>query len=105
MAAYCTGLVGGVVAGDISEAQGVIIWVGTATTDGMLIAGSLRDLDQNGPVATAFREVRRRITPGDDAIWELKHDIPGAIVTKPEAPTRLRLTVGMKALCWPRPAT
>ncbi len=81
MAAYCTGLVRALLLETLARLKGDI-WVGTATTDGMLIAGSLRDLDQNGPVATAFREVRGRITPGDDAIWELKHEIPGAIVTK-----------------------
>jgi hypothetical protein len=58
------------------------MWVGTATTDGMLIAGGLRDIDQSGPVATAFRAARERITPGDDTIWETKHSIPRALVTK-----------------------
>ena len=30
----------------------------------------------------AFKAARERITPGDDTIWEVKHVIPGAIVTK-----------------------
>ena len=30
----------------------------------------------------AFRAARERITPGDDTIWEVKHTIPGALVTK-----------------------
>jgi hypothetical protein len=57
-------------------------WVGTATTDGFLSTCGLGDIDQTGPVATAFRAARGRITPGDDTIWELKHSIPRALVTK-----------------------
>ena len=33
-------------------------------------------------MATAFRAARERITPGDDTIWEVKHAIPRALVTK-----------------------
>ena len=33
-------------------------------------------------MAAAFKAVRRRITPGDGTIWEVKHTVPGAIVTK-----------------------
>jgi hypothetical protein len=43
-------------------------------------------------MATAFKAVRERITPGDNRIWELKHKIPGAIVTK----TRGTYTVAPK---------
>ena len=81
-------------------------WVGTATTDGMLIAGGLMDIDQSGPVACAFRAARQRITPGDSEIWDVKHTIPGALVSK----TRGTYTVAPEgwpgeSVVWPRPAT
>jgi hypothetical protein len=80
MAAYCTGLVRAL----LLEAIGRLppTWVGTATTDGFLSTCSLADIDQTGPVATAFTAVRGRITPGDATIWEVKHSIPRALVTK-----------------------
>ena len=58
------------------------MWLGTATTDGMLFAGALSDLDESGAVATAFKAARSRITPDNPAMWEIKHTIPRAIVTK-----------------------
>jgi hypothetical protein len=57
-------------------------WLGTVTTDGMLFAGSLNDLDESGPVAAAFKAARSRITPDNPAMWEIKHTIPRALVTK-----------------------
>jgi hypothetical protein len=81
MAAYCTGLVRAL----LLEALGRLppeTWVGTATTDGFLSTCDLGDIDQTGPVATAFRAARGRIMPGDDTIWEVKHSIPRALVTK-----------------------
>jgi hypothetical protein len=81
MAAYCTGLVRALLTETLTRLR-CGIWVGTATTDGMLIAGGLKDIDQSGPVAKAFKAARRRITPGDDTIWEVKHSIPRALVTK-----------------------
>ena len=81
MAAYCTGLVRGLLTETLTRLPAGM-WVGTATTDGMLIAGGLKDIDQSGPVAMAFRAARGRITPSDNAIWEVKHRIPRALVTK-----------------------
>ena len=81
MAAYCTGLVRALLTETLGRLPGGM-WVGTATTDGMLIAGGIGKIDQSGPMAMAFKAVRERITPGDDTIWELKHSIPGALVTK-----------------------
>ena len=81
MAAYCTGLVRGLLTETLTRLPAGM-WVGTATTDGMLIAGRLKDIDQSGPVAMAFRAARGRITPSDNAIWEVKHRIPRALVTK-----------------------
>jgi hypothetical protein len=65
-------------------------WLGTATTDGALFTGAPNDLDESGPVATAFKAERARITPENPAIWEIKHTIPRVIVTK----TRGTFTVG-----------
>ena len=104
MAAYCTGLVRGLLTETLTRLPAGM-WVGTATTDGMLIAGGLKDIDQSGPVAMAFRAARGRITPSDNAIWEVKHRIPRALVTK----TRGTYTVAEQgwdgASSWPRPAT
>ena len=81
MAAYCTGLVRAL----LLETLGRLpdgTWIGTATTDGFLSTRALEDIDQSGPVALAFRAARERITPGNDTIWEEKHKVPGALVTK-----------------------
>ena len=81
MAAYVTGLVRALLIEALARLPAEM-WVGTATTDGMLITGGLEAISQSGPMATAFKLVRERITPGDDTIWEEKHAIPRAIVTK-----------------------
>ena len=81
MAAYCTGLVRALLLETIGRLPPGT-WVGTATTDGFLSTCGLGDIDQTGPVATAFRAARGRITPGDATIWEVKHSIPRALVTK-----------------------
>ena len=82
MAAYCTGLVRALLLETLTRLpRGT--WVGTATTDGFLSTCKLDDIDQTGPVATAFRAARGRITAGaDTTLWEMKHAIPGALVTK-----------------------
>ena len=65
MAAYCTGLVRAL----LLETMGRLphgTWVGTATTDGFLSTCGLGDIDQTGPVATAFiaaRGASRLVTP------------------------------------------
>jgi hypothetical protein len=46
MAAYCTGLVRGLLTETLTRLPAGM-WVGTATTDGMLIAGGLKDIDQD----------------------------------------------------------
>jgi hypothetical protein len=91
MAAYCTGLVRALLLETIGRLPPGT-WVGTATTDGFLSTCSLGDIDQTGPVATAFTAARARITPGDTTIWEAKHSIPRALVTK----TRGTYTVAPK---------
>jgi hypothetical protein len=81
MAAYVTGLVRALLLEALSRLpRGT--WCGTATTDGFLSTCRLEEVDQSGPVALAFRAARTRITPGNDTIWEEKHVIPGALVTK-----------------------
>jgi hypothetical protein len=91
MAAYCTGLVRALLLETLTRLPAGT-WVGTATTDGLLSTCALDDIDQSGPMATAFKAARERITPGDNRIWELKHKVPGAIVTK----TRGTFTVAPK---------
>jgi hypothetical protein len=81
MAAYCTGLVRALLI-ETSMRLPTGTWVGTCTTDGLLSSCGLNDIDQSGPMATAFRAARERITPGDSVIWEVKHVIPRALVTK-----------------------
>src|SRR5262245_44417104 len=81
MAAYCTGLVRALLLETIGRLRPGT-WVGTATTDGFLSTCGLGDIDQTGPVAMAFTVARGRITPGDAAIWEVKHLIPRALVIK-----------------------
>ena len=81
MASYCTGLVRALLLETISRLPREV-WVGTATTDGFLSSCELNDVDQSGPIATAFKAARERITPGDNTIWEEKHSIPRALVTK-----------------------
>ncbi len=81
MAAYCTGLVRALLLEALSRLPAGT-WCGTATTDGLLSTCRLDQVDQSGPVALAFRAARARITPGNDAIWEEKHVVPGVVVTK-----------------------
>ena len=81
MAAYVTGLVRALLLETIGKLPAGC-WVGTATTDGFLSTCTMDDVDQSGPTAMAFRAARARITPGNDTIWEEKHVIPGALVTK-----------------------
>ena len=81
MAAYCTGLVRALLLETITRLPGGT-WVGTATTDGFLLTGELQDIDQSGPVATAFKAARERISWPTTTLWEVKHSIPGALVTK-----------------------
>jgi hypothetical protein len=80
MAAYCTGLVRALLLETISRLPNTA-WIGTATTDGFLTPCGFDDIDQSGPVAQAFKAARMRIS-GDNTIWEAKHTIPRAIVTK-----------------------
>jgi hypothetical protein len=91
MAAYCTGLVRALLIETLTRLPAGT-WVGSATTDGFLSTCDLDDIDQSGPMAIAFKAARERITPGDNRIWELKHKVPGAIVTK----TRGTYTVAPK---------
>jgi hypothetical protein len=81
MAAYCTGLVRALLI-EASMRLPAGTWVGTCTTDGLLSTCGLNNIDQSGEIAIAFKAARERITPGDSTIWELKHVIPRALVTK-----------------------
>jgi hypothetical protein len=62
--------------------------VATATTDGFLSSVPVEHIDVRGRVATAFAKTRKAID-GDPTIWETKHVIGRALVTK----TRGTITV------------
>jgi hypothetical protein len=81
IAAFVTSVVRAVLSEAVSRLPR-LMWLGTVTTDGMLFAGARSDLDESGPVATAFKNARARITPDNPAMWEIKHVIPRALVTK-----------------------
>jgi hypothetical protein len=81
MAAMTTGLVRAAV----SEALGRLpndAVVCSVTTDGFLSSIPVEAVDNTGPVAKAFIEARTRITPDNATIWEQKHRIGRALVTK-----------------------
>ena len=81
LAAYVTGLVRAMLIEAIS-ALPADTWIGTATTDGFLFAGTLVDVDLTGTVAQAFTAARQRITPDKHAVWEVKHVVPRVLVIK-----------------------
>jgi hypothetical protein len=81
IAAFVTSVVRAVLSEAVSRLPRVT-WLGTVTTDGMLFAGARSDLDESRPLATAFRAARARITPDNPAMWEIKHVIRRALVTK-----------------------
>ena len=81
LAAYVTGLVRAMLIEAIS-ALPADTWIGTATTDGFLFAGTLVDVDLTGTVAQAFTAARQRITPDKPSVWEVKHVVPRVLVTK-----------------------
>ena len=81
MAAYCTGLVRALLrrrSGNCRPRRGPDRQPPTAFCPYAVSAMSIKA----GRWRSAFKAVRTRITPGDDTIWELKHQIPRALVTK-----------------------
>src|SRR5262249_19703157 len=46
---------------------------GSVTTDGFLSTAAPETIDQNGPIARSFSKARKRISPEDPKLWELKH--------------------------------
>jgi hypothetical protein len=90
LAAYTTGAVRAL----ISEALARLPWnafVASVTTDGFLSSVPVRSIDTTGPVATAFRAARARITPGNAAIWEEKHRVGRVLVVKTRGVVTTRL--------------
>jgi DNA polymerase type B, organellar and viral len=81
IAAFVTSIVRAVVSEAVNRLPSKM-WVGTMTTDGFLFAGALSDIDETGPVATAFKNARERITPDNPAMWDLKCTIPRALVAR-----------------------
>jgi hypothetical protein len=80
-AAYCTGLVRAALCEALCSLP-KDAWVATATTDGFLFAGDISDIGTSGLVACAFAAARERITPKNREIWEVKHQIPRALIMK-----------------------
>ena len=81
IAGYCTGLVRAAL-GEALARLPPSSWVASATTDGFLFAGSRDDLDETGPVASAFKRARSRITPDNSTVWETKHRVPRVCLVK-----------------------
>jgi hypothetical protein len=88
MAAMTTGLVRAAVSEALARLP-VDAIVCSVTTDGFLSSVPVEAVDTTGPVAKAFIEARARITPDNPTIWEEKHRIGRALITK----TRGAITV------------
>lgn len=80
-AAHCTGLVRAALSEAVARLP-ASAWTASATTDGILFAGSEVDLDVSGPVAQAFARARARITPDKPNVWEVKHVPPRVLIVK-----------------------
>ena len=81
MAAMTTGLVRAAVSEALARLP-VDAVVCSVTTDGFLSSVPVEAVDNSGPVAKAFIEARTRITPDNPIIWEEKHRIGRALITK-----------------------
>jgi hypothetical protein len=81
LAATITGLVRALVSEALARLPGEA-FVASVTTDGFLSSTPQPSIDTAGPVATAFRAARGRITPGNAVIWEEKHRVGGVLVIK-----------------------
>ena len=57
-------------------------YLATATTDGFLSSVQVEELDTSGPVARAFLKARERLTPNNPVMWEMKHRVDQAFVTR-----------------------
>jgi len=80
-AAMTTGLVLAAVSEALARLPEYVV-VCSVTTDGFLSSIPVEAVDKTGPVAKAFIEARLRITPDNPTIWEEKHRIGRALVTK-----------------------
>jgi hypothetical protein len=90
LAAYTTGAVRALISEALARLLGAA-FVGSVTTDGFLSSVPLRSIDTTGPVATAFRVARARITPGNAAIWEEKHQVGRVLFIKTRGVITTRL--------------
>ena len=81
MAAITTGLVRAAVSEALARLPDDAVLC-SVTTDGFLSSAPVEFVDQNGPIAKAFIETRTRITPDDPRIWEEKHRVGRALITK-----------------------
>ncbi len=87
LAAYVTGLVRAALSEALAGLPPDAV-VATATTDGFLSSVPVEQINVSGPVAASFTQAREAIN-GDATIWEVKHVVGRALVTK----TRGTITV------------
>jgi hypothetical protein len=90
LAAYITGAVRALISEALTRLPGNA-FVASVTTDGFLSSVPRQAIDTTGPVATAFRAARGRITPGNAAIWEEKHGVGRVLVIKTRGVVTTRL--------------
>jgi hypothetical protein len=90
LAAYITGAVRALISEALARLPGNA-FVASVTTDGFLSSVPRQGIDTTGPVATAFRAARGRITPGNAAIWEEKHRVGRVLVIKTRGVVTTRL--------------
>ena len=81
LAAFITGAVRAMVCEALARIH-TDHWIGSVTTDGFLSTAAVETIDQSGPIARSFSEARRRISPDDPKLWELKHSEGQVFVLK-----------------------
>ena len=81
LAAFITGAVRAMVCEALARIH-TDHWIGSVTTDGFLSTAAVETIDQSGPIARSFSEARRRISPEDPKLWELKHSEDQVFVLK-----------------------
>ena len=81
LAAFITGAVRAMVCEALARIH-TDHWIGSVTTDGFLSTAAVETIDQSGPIARSFSEARRRVSPDDPKLWELKHSEGRVFVLK-----------------------
>jgi hypothetical protein len=81
LAAFITGAVRAMVCEALARIH-TDHWIGSVTTDGFLSTAAVETIDQSGPIARSFSEARRRVSPDEPKLWELKHSEGQVFVLK-----------------------